>query len=68
MTHVCCLDCRLRVITAPPIADPPCPRCRQPMVTTGAAQSIGCRLVAAQPMSVAAVATAALPAPPDPRS
>lgn len=70
MTHACCPGCRLRVITASPVDAPSCPACRQPMVGTAAAESIGCRLVNAQPLpsSAAVAAAAALPLPPGPRS
>lgn len=70
MTHACCPDCRLRVITASPAGDPPCPACGQPMVRTAAAESLGYRLVNVQQQAAAAaVAVAsALDLPRTPRS
>ena len=62
MTHACCPDCRLRVIAASPGDAPPCPECGQPMVKAPAAESMGCRLVTAEPLAVAV--EVALPVPP----
>ena len=70
MTHACCPDCRLRVITASPADAPSCPGCRQAMVRTAAAESIGCRLVNVQLLRLSAAVAAAVPfpVPPGPRS
>jgi hypothetical protein len=70
MTHACCPDCRLRVITASPADAPSCPGCSQPMVGVPAAESLGCRLVNDQPRPLAAAVAAAvaLPVPPGPGS
>ena len=69
MTHACCPDCRLRVITASPADALSCPGCRQPIVRTTAAESIGCRLVNVHPppLSAALAAAVALRVPPGPR-
>ncbi len=67
MTHACCPDCRLRVKTASPGDAPSCPGCREPMVRTAAAESIGFQLVDVLPSSAAVAAAVALPVPPDPR-
>jgi hypothetical protein len=66
MTHACCPDCLLRVVTASPADAPSCPGCRQPMARTAAAESIGFRLVNVQPLplSAAVAAAVALPVPP----
>ena len=66
MTHACCPDCRLRVIAAVPGDAPSCPECGRPMVSAPAAESIGCRLVTAEPLSLpdAVAAEVALPVPP----
>ena len=63
MTHACCPDCRLRVTTALPADAGPCPGCRQPLVMTTAAESIGYRL-ANDPLSAELAAAMALPVPP----
>ncbi len=70
MTHACCPDCRLRVTTASPGDALSCPGCREPMVRTAAAESIGFRLANVQslPSSAVVAAAVALPVPPTPRS
>lgn len=65
MTHACCPDCRLRVVTASPLAPPLCPGCAWPMVATDAAESVGFQLATME--SLSAAAAAALPVPSDPR-
>jgi predicted amidophosphoribosyltransferase len=63
MTHACCPGCSLRV-HASPNDPPPCPECGRPMVTTTAAESIGCRLETTQSVPFAAqAASSALPVP-----
>ena len=64
MTHACCPDCRLRVLSTSPADATPCPGCRQPMVRVAATESIGYRLVNAQPSPVADAVAVALPVPP----
>jgi hypothetical protein len=70
MTHACCAECRVRVISASPAGAPPCPGCGHPMVRTPAAQSIGYMLVPVQglPSAAAGAEPAALAVPPGPRS
>ena len=63
MAHACCPDCRLRVVTAWSSDAPSCPGCRQPLVSTDAAASIGCRLVAPEPLPVPAEVAAAVALP-----
>ena len=66
MTHACCPDCRLRVLSTCPADATSCPGCSQPMAQISAAESIGYRLVDVPPLPVAAAAAVALPASPGP--
>jgi hypothetical protein len=65
MTHACCPDCRLRVMTASRTVAPTCPGCDEPMVATTAVESVGYRLVAQPRPSMSAAVAAALPVPAD---
>ena len=68
MTHACCPDCRLRLVSAAPVAASSCPGCGRPMAGISAAESIGYRLVDVEPLPLAAAVAVALPVPPGPQS
>ena len=68
MTHACCPDCRLRVVSTVPADATSCPGCGQPMAGITAAESIGYRLVDVPPLPLVAAVAVALPVPLGPQS